>query len=148
LVFGRFSNTGSTNNSFVPTTGFLTAQLSSLVSTKNFDLNLANGVGGSLRLFNDRITIDGTINTASSSTTTTTTQTATASAITGDVNIEYKISKDGRFKAKGFQRNDNSSDVLKRGTNQLEQGVGLFYRIEFDTFGELYRKLFKKAKKN
>lgn len=143
LVFGRFSNTGTNGSSFIPTTGFLTSQLSSLVSTKNFDLNLANGVGGSLRLFNDRITIDGSLNTASNSTSSTT-QTANASSITGDVNIDYKISKDGRFRAKGFQRNDNNSDVLKRGTTQLEQGVGLFYRIEFDTFGELMRKIFKK----
>jgi len=146
LVFGRFSNTSTNGTNFIPTTGFLTAQLSSLVSTKNFDLNLANGVGGSLRLFNDRVTIDGSINTAANSTTTSQ-QTTNASAITGDVNIDYKISKDGRFRAKGFQRNDNNSDVLKRGTNQLEQGVGVFYRIEFDTFGELMRKIFKKESK-
>ncbi len=142
LVFGRFANTGSTN--YIPTTGFLASQLSSLVSTKNFDLNLENGVGGSLRLFNDRITIDGNINTNNNSTTNTNTQQANASAITGDVNIEYKISKDGRFRAKGFQRNDINSDLLKRGNSQVEQGVGLFYRIEFDTFKELYQKVFKK----
>lgn len=147
LVFGRFSNTGTNGSNFIPTTGFLTSQLSSLVSTKNFDLNLANGVGGSLRLFNDRITIDGSLNTASNSTTATQ-QTTNASSITGDVNIDYKISRDGRFRAKGFQRNDNNTDVLKKGTNQLEQGVGLFYRIEFDTFGELMRKIFKKEKEN
>jgi hypothetical protein len=143
LVFGRFSNTSSSSGSFIPTTDILTAQLSNLVSTKNFDLNLANGVGGSLRLFNDRITIDGTINTANNSTSTTNQQT-NASAITGDVNIDYKISKDGRFRAKAFQRNDNNSDLLKRGNNQVEQGLGLFYRIEFDTFGELWRKIFNK----
>lgn len=145
LVFGRFSNTGSnTTSNLIPTTGFLTSQLSSLVSTKNFDLNLANGVGGSLRLFNDRITIDGTINTATNSTTTNNTSQTNASSITGDVNIDYKISKDGRFRAKAFQRNDNNSDLLKRGNTQVEQGLGLFYRIEFDTFGELMRKIFKK----
>ena len=142
LIFGRFANTGSTN--YIPTTGFLASQLSSLVSTKNFDLNLENGVGGSLRLFNDRITIDGNINTNNNNTSTTNNQQANASAITGDVNIEYKISKDGRFRAKGFQRNDINSDLLKRGNSQVEQGVGLFYRIEFDTFSELYQKIFKK----
>lgn len=142
LVFGRFANTGS--NNFLPSTGFLASQLSSLVSTKNFDLNLVNGVGGSLRLFNDRITIDGNINTNNSSLTNINAQQANASSITGDVNIEYKISKDGRFRAKGFQRNDINSDLLKRGNSQVEQGVGLFYRIEFDTFKELYQKLFKK----
>lgn len=143
LVFGRFSNTSTSGSNFIPTTDILSVQLSNLVSTKNFDLNLANGVGGSLRLFKDRITIDGSINTADNSTTTNNQQT-NASAITGDVNIDYKISKDGRFRAKAFQRNDNNSDLLKRGNNQVEQGIGLFYRIEFDTFGELMRKIFKK----
>lgn len=142
LVFGRFANTGNSN--FLPSTGFLASQLSSLVSTKNFDINLENGVGGSLRLFNDRITIDGNINTNNSTLTNINAQQANASSITGDVNIEYKISKDGRFRAKGFQRNDVNSDLLKRGNSQVEQGVGLFYRIEFDTFKELYQKLFKK----
>lgn len=146
LIFGRFSNTNSSSGNFIPTTDILTSQLSNLVSTKNFDLNLANGVGGSLRLFNDRITIDGSINTNDNSTTSNNQQT-NASAITGDVNIDYKISKDGRFRAKAFQRNDNNSDLLKRGNNQVEQGLGLFYRIEFDTFGELMRKIFNKEEK-
>lgn len=146
LVFGRFSNTNNTGNNFIPTTDILAQQLSNLVSTKNFDLNLANGVGGSLRLFNDRMTIDGSINTVNN-TTGTSNQQANASAITGDVNIDYKISKDGRFRAKAFQRNDNNSDLLKRGNNQVEQGLGLFYRIEFDTFGELWRKIINKEER-
>ncbi len=144
LVFGRFANTS--NNSYLPTTGFIAAQLSNLVSTKNFDLNLDNGVGGSIRLFNDRITIDGTVTNQSNSTNVNQAN-ANSSALTGDVSIEYKISKDGRFRAKAFQRNDNNSDILKRGNSQNEQGVGIFYRIEFDTFRELVDKLFKKKAK-
>jgi hypothetical protein len=110
---------------------------------KNFDLNLNNGIGGSLRLFNDRVTIDGTINTNEVSKTNSNQQQSTATTITGDVNIEYKISSDGRFRAKAFQRFDNNSDLLKRGNSQTEQGVGVFYRIEFDTFGEFFRKIFR-----
>ncbi len=142
LIFGRFANTSGNTGDYIPTTGFLASQLSGLVSTQNFDLNLENGVGGSLRLFNERITIDGNINTNTNTTSPSNQQQTNASAITGDVNIEYKISKDGRFRARGFQRNDVNSDVLKRGNSQIEQGVGLFYRIEFDTFGELWRKIF------
>lgn len=142
LIFGRFANTSGNTGDYIPTTGFLASQLAGLVSTKNFDLSLDNGVGGSLRLFNERITIDGNINTNTNGSTTNNQQQTNASAITGDVNIEYKISKDGRFRAKGFQRNDVNSDLLKRGNSQVEQGVGLFYRIEFDTFAELWRKIF------
>jgi hypothetical protein len=77
-------------------------------------------------------------------------QTQNASSITGDVNIEYKISKDGRFRAKAFSRNDVNSDLLKRGNSQVEQGMGVFYRVEFDTFGEFFRKVFlpKKQEKS
>jgi hypothetical protein len=139
-VLGKFVNSSVTNTS-IATSGFINAQLSNLISTKNFNLNLDKGVGGSLKLFNDRITIDGSI--ANQSTTTTTNNT-NASAITGDVSIEYKISKDGRLKAKAFQRNDNNSDILKRGNSQNEQGLGVFYRIEFDNFKELWQKLSRK----
>jgi hypothetical protein len=140
LVFGRFVNSAS-NNTGIETSGFINAQLSNLISTKNFNLNLERGVGGSLKLFNERITIDGSIANQTSASTATNTN---ASAITGDVSIEYKISKDGRLKAKAFQRNDNNSDILKRGNSQNEQGLGVFYRIEFDNFKELWGKITRK----
>ena len=140
LVLGKFFNSSVTNTS-IATSGFINAQLSNLISTKNFNLNLDKGVGGSLKLFNDRITIDGSI---ANQNTTTITNNTNASAITGDVSIEYKISKDGRLKAKAFQRNDNNSDILKRGNSQNEQGLGVFYRIEFDNFKELWEKLSRK----
>ena len=140
LVFGRFVNS-ATNNTGIETSGFINAQLSNLISTKNFNLNLERGVGGSLKLFNERITIDGSIANQTSASTATNTN---ASAITGDVSIEYKISKDGRLKAKAFQRNDNNSDILKRGNSQNEQGLGVFYRIEFDNFKELWGKITRK----
>ena len=140
LVFGRFVNS-TTNNTSIATSGFINAQLSNLISTKNFNLNLERGVGGSLKLFNERITIDGSIANQTSASTATN---SNASAITGDVSIEYKISKDGRLKAKAFQRNDNNSDILKRGNSQNEQGLGVFYRIEFDNFKELWGKITRK----
>ena len=140
LVFGRFVNS-TTNNTSIATSGFINAQLSNLISTKNFNLNLERGVGGSLKLFNERITIDGSIANQTSTSSSTNTN---ASSITGDVSIEYKISKDGRLKAKAFQRNDNNSDILKRGNSQNEQGLGVFYRIEFDNFKELWGKITRK----
>jgi hypothetical protein len=154
LVIGRFTNfstqTASSDNNGIAT-GLLSGQLSHLISTRYFDANLDNGVGGTVRLFNDRITIDGNFatienqnNANTSGQPTTGTQTTNASSITGDVSVEYKISKDGRFRTKAFTRTDNNDDLLKKGSSQTESGLGLFYRIEFDTFGELFRKIFKK----
>ncbi len=142
LVFGRFNNTSGSNN-LAFSSGILEAQLANLVSTKNFDLNLANGVGGSLRLLNDRVTIDGTFNTNDNSNDPNQ-QDAQANAITGDVSVEYKISEDGRFRARGFRRTDNNNDLLKRGNSQVESGAGVFYRIDYDSFGEFFRKVFRR----
>ncbi len=64
----------------------------------------------------------------------------------GDVNVEYKLSQDGRFRLKGFNKsNDNSQVALAGGA--YTQGVGFFYRLEFDTFGDIYRRFLKKVKK-
>lgn len=147
LVFGRFTNAnGNNGNNYALSTDILEAKLASLVSTKNFDLNLENGVGGSWHLFNNRIIIDGNVTSLGNNSNDPNQQTAQASSITGDVSIEYKISEDGRFRTKAFSRTDNNNDLLKKGNSQTEQGIGLFYRIEFDTLGELMRKIFKKEK--
>jgi hypothetical protein len=44
----------------------------------------------------------------------------------------------------GSAGNDNNSDILKRGNSQNEQGLGVFYRIEFDNFKELWGKITRK----
>lgn len=64
----------------------------------------------------------------------------------GDVNVEYKLSQDGRFRLKGFNKsNDNSQVALAGGA--YTQGVGFFYRVEFDNFGDLYRRYLDKVKR-
>jgi hypothetical protein len=148
LIFGNFRN-NIDGNASLSLGNLLNSQISSIASGKYFDLSLDQGVGGSLRLFNDRVTVYGnvvsnTTNTTSNSSTGNTGNTTpqSASSITGDVTVEYKISEDGRFRAKAFSRNENNDNLLKQGTTQTENGGGLAYRIEFDTFGELWRKIF------
>ena len=66
------------------------------------------------------------------------------SGFVGEFTAEYKLSKDGRFRVKGFNRSVTNS--LLQLNSPYTQGVGLFYREEFDTANELWRKYFGKTK--
>ncbi|MBI2281279.1 MAG: translocation/assembly module TamB domain-containing protein, partial [Bacteroidetes bacterium] len=61
-----------------------------------------------------------------------------ASNLVGDFSIEYKITEDGKLRVKGFNQSNQFS--LQRRSSNYTQGVGLFYRKEFDSFMELFRK--------
>lgn len=67
--------------------------------------------------------------------------------IIGDVNIEYKLSKDGRYKLKGFNRTNDNTQQLTTG-GQYTQGLGFFFREEFDTWDELYQRYLEKLGRN
>jgi hypothetical protein len=66
--------------------------------------------------------------------------------IIGDVNIEYKLSDDGRYKLKGFNRTNDNTQLITTG-GLYTQGIGFFFREEFDTFNELYKRYLDKIKK-
>jgi hypothetical protein len=86
----------------------------------------------STQLFDDRVIIDGNVGVAG----THPTGTQRASNIIGDVNIEVKITPEGKFRIKAFNRS-NTFDVLNT-NSPYTQGVGLFYRKEFDSLRELF----------
>lgn len=88
----------------------------------------------STQLLDDRLVIDGNVGVASENKTVE----QSASNIIGDVNIEYKITPEGRFRVKAFNR---SSTIDLLNTNSLyTQGVGFFYRKEFDSLKDLLKK--------
>lgn len=96
----------------------------------------------STQLFNDKLSIDGNVGRN-------TTNTQNANSIVGDVNVEYKLTDDGKFRVKAFNRaNDNN---LSFSTGPYTQGVGVFYREEFNSVGELFTKywngVFRRKKK-
>ncbi|MCX7696456.1 MAG: translocation/assembly module TamB [Bacteroidales bacterium] len=66
-----------------------------------------------------------------------------ASALTGDVVVEYKVTKDGNFRIKAF----NKSNTYDISTNSpYTQGIAFFYRKDFERFRDIwFRK--KKTKK-
>ncbi len=88
----------------------------------------------STQLFNDRVVIDGNFGVAGNHPS----QTQRTSNIIGDVNVEIKITPEGKFRVKAFNRS-NTFDILNSNA-PYTQGVGIFYRREFDSLNELFRK--------
>jgi hypothetical protein len=125
----------------------LTNQLSNWASqiSDQFDVNVSYNpgdqvtndqieVGVQTSILNNRILIDvsgGTANTPTNGQNTTN--------IVGDFNVEYMASKDGRFKLKAFNRSNNNTLINNINSNYT-QGVGVFYRQEFNSFKELFRR--------
>jgi len=62
---------------------------------------------------------------------------ANANQLVGDVEVEYKINPNGKLRVKAFTR---ANDHLLYEYAPYTQGVGLFYREEFDTFGDLFKR--------
>lgn len=97
----------------------------------------------STSILNDRVTLDGNVGYAN----TTGTNNQSTSNIVGDFNVEVKARKDGRVRLKAFNRSNNNS-LINNLNSQYTQGVGIFYREEFNDFSELwkrYRDLFRKT---
>ena len=90
----------------------------------------------SYQAFNDRLLIDGKFGKGGELR-----NSDNSTRIVGDFNIEYKITKDGRVRARVFNRT-NYDDPLTRKA-PYTQGAGIVYRKEFDSLKEL----FEKAKK-
>jgi len=91
----------------------------------------------STRLFNDRVSVDGNVGVSGSN------NNQNTSNLVGDFNVEAKISQDGRFRFKAFNKTINSS-ILNNYNSPYTQGIGFFYREEFDTVGELFRRYMNK----
>lgn len=88
----------------------------------------------STQLFDDRVIIDGNVGVAGDHPS----YTNRTSNIIGDVNVEVKITPEGRFRIKAFNRS-NTFDVIN--TNAAyTQGVGIFFRREFDSLADLLRR--------
>lgn len=70
------------------------------------------------------------------------------SNLAGEFNVEYKINKDGSLKARFYNESNNYS-AANLNQSPYTQGVGLFYRKEFDTWGQFFKGIFSfKRKQN
>ncbi len=147
LVLGSFSFQTQTfeQSSF----SLLSNQLSNWLGqiSKDFDIGVNYRPGDeiseeelevalSTQLFNNRVIIDGNFGVIGD-------QQNNASNIVGDVNVEVKLTEDGRFRVRAFNRSNYNSIYDFSTFDDIApytQGVGVFYRKEFNTFGELFGK--------
>ena len=70
----------------------------------------------------------------------------TQTAVAGDFEVQFLLTKDGRLSAKIFNRENELQQYLIDKID-YSQGVGLTYKVDFDTFKELMRDIFSKGKK-
>ncbi len=150
LVLNTFSSSSGLNYSGaslgISSYEILSAQLTRMLSqiSKNFDIGVNYRPGDQLtprevelalstQLFDNRVTIDGAVGTNTYSTSQTT-------QIIGDVLVEVKITEDGRYRFKAFNRTNSPGDVLFSNYSHYTQGVGVVFRKEFNKLGELFKR--------
>lgn len=163
LVLNRFvpsmtsttDNTSNTFTSYAYTAGInpgdlITSQLSNWLSQLNEDLNVGVNLRSnkqlkteeielmlSTQLLNDRLLIQGNVDVPTNA------AARASNRLVGDVEIEYKINKTGKLRAKAFNRsNEDQLNILSPYT----QGIGIVYREEFDSPIELFKRIFKSKK--
>ena len=153
LVLGSFSSTGTGGTNPVNPAAIVSNTLSNMLSQISNDFNIGiNYMPGdqvsseqlevalSTQLLDDRLIIDGNIDVSGSDA-----SSQKTSSIVGDINVEYKLTPDGRFRVKAFNRSNDLS--LFNDYAPYTQGVGVFYRKDFNNLGELFRKENAKARK-
>lgn len=134
----------------VTTMEMLSNQLSNWLSqiSKDFDIGVVYRPGSSAlpnsqelqvalstQLLNDRVTINGNFDVAGNQAAGRI-GTSSTNTITGAFDIEYKISERLRFK---FFNRSNDNLYIDNGV-QYTQGIGIFYKQDFDRFRDLFVK--------
>lgn len=95
-------------------------------------------VAVSTQLFNNRVIINGNIGNRKNTT-------SNSSDIVGDVDVQIKLNKTGKLLLNLFS---HSADQYSNYLDQAQRnGAGLVYKEEFDTFRELWRKMFWSKKR-
>jgi len=129
----------------------LTSQLNKLAGNLvqgvdlNFDLNSGTDyssgaaqqrtdltVGMSKRLFNDRVQVNVGSNFALQGTS----QGQQASNIAGDVSVDYRLSKDGRYIMRAYRKNQYEGVIEGQ---VVRTGVGFVFTFDYDQFKEAFK---------
>lgn len=142
LLNSFYFPTGTTGSVGFNTFSLVTNQLNNWLSgfSDNLDIGVNYTPGGQLnedevevalstRLFDDRVSIDGNVGYKGQKNT---------SNLIGEVTVEVKITDDGRFRAKVFNKSNN--DDLYKNYSPYTQGVGVFYTQDFNRFGDIFRR--------
>ena len=144
--FSFTGNAGLAGSVGSSTAEMLTSQLSGMLSqlSKDVDIGLNYRTGDALssealevalstHLFEDRVTIEGNFGLINTGTT------QDASNLVGDVVVDVKITRDGRFRVKAYNKSNNPFERTSYNAD-YKQGVGIYYRYEFDKFSEIIRR--------
>jgi len=87
----------------------------------------------STQLFNDRLTINGSVDVATNA------AVNASDNIVGEFDVDYKITKNGKFRIKTYNHANN--ELLYE--TPYTQGLGVTYKEEFNTVGELWRRYWR-----
>ena len=161
LVLGNFmpqasKDYSSSISSSSTSTEVLSNQLSNWLSqiSKDFDVGVnyrpVNDLSNkevelalSTQLLNERLVLEGNLGVTDNKTSATS---QSSNNIVGDVKVEYKITEDGKLRAKVYNK-ANDYNLAASNSAPYTQGVGVFYRKEFDTFAKLIKEIFSKKEK-
>lgn len=91
------------------------------------------GIGAKQQLFNERLSVEigGSVDVEGNKA-----KQNSASNITGDVTVEYKLTKDGRLRMKGFRHNQYAGAIEGQ---LVETGVGVVYVRDFNRWSRLFK---------
>lgn len=79
----------------------------------------------------DQLVISGSFGTRNS-----TAGNETHSSLIGDIEIEYKLNKDGTFRINVFNESNDNRALQTNNRGQFKQGVGIYYKESFNTLGD------------
>lgn len=85
----------------------------------------------STQIFNDKLTIYGNVDIPTNNATA-----AASSGFVGDIDLDYKLTKNGKIRVKVFRHYNEDMYDLSPSTN----GVGFVFKEEFNTLGELWKR--------
>jgi len=142
----QVSESRNANAVGVNSSELLSNQLSHWLSqiSKDFDIGVNYRPGDELthdevelalstQILNDRVTLNGNVGVGGN-------QSTQSSNFVGDFEVDVKINKSGKLMVKGFNR--SNTDIIND-TAPYTQGLGLFYKEDFNTFNELLRRYWR-----
>jgi hypothetical protein len=160
LIFNSFTGEDGTEQNYLDrglsnTYNVVASQLANYINQGNqsFDVTLnyntaATGAGGeqnsevevgvSKQFFDDRLSVNGSVGVPVNGNQT--------NQLVGDVEAEYKITKDGRWKVKAFNRSNqfgSTSSLAQQ--NAYTQGVGVQFSTDFENWKEFLDRLFRRT---
>ena len=158
LVTGSFipnEQSGVVNNPnilYSNVSEIMSRQLSNILSRLEIPLDMGLGyqqnsagtdlfdVAVSTELFNNRVEVNGSVGNRQS-----TTGTTTYGDVVGDLDIDVKLDKQGQVRLNLFSH--SADEYTAYLDNTQRNGGGITLQKEFNTWGDLFRSIFKKKKK-